>query len=843
MNSTMINTVNLYQGLFGQVSLIKVAERIKKLQEAPAIVVGSAGYMGGPILSNIRRRNSKVFPQDRSEELIKDRLHDLQKRDDKAVKSRALHPLQRAKFETNGHTLPPIVFPNEGRIPKLEGTPEEKKAQALRFLEENLDVKIRELYKSSLFVIEAVPEKVEIKQALFEFMAYVLSNEAILATNTSSLSIDEIAKNIPNPERVVGIHYFDPADQNQLAEVIIGSKTSPEVAVTAYYLLQLEGKKPIICFKDSPLATANRIFVGILNHAARLADNGLAPRDLIDEVFLETFYSEQVRIKLKSAKKQFAKVPRLAKFKDEAAIYKQVEEIEKKGKTIELLKQAQGELNQKVLYAEIVENAKVLGEFYETAPSVLEIKALARERLNIINQYLKATHETPELKSRTIEEVTGKKLRPYHIEDKSNDRSKTTKKFIRDHLIGAYVAIAQKILDEGISTTSDIELACTEGFRYNISPFTREVQRSLDLVSDELNQKTSRISHTCIEHTEEELSGVQSYKADDIGYIVIGRNHIQNLRMTSNSLNPSLLQAIYNALLRFKDDPTVNVIFIESKGGKTFGSGADLAYVQEIINDATTLSDFLDLGNKVMDEIENCPKPTVGIADGTWAGGSGELLSACQYRFGTVDASGCMPENALGLFQAWGGVKRFPKLLGIELTVPFFCNSKGTKFAWMTALELCKAGFYDNKIPILRSELVQFKADLIQGKIKGINIRKPNPRQPEYEKQIDDYEIRRKFNLGKIQKPNKYKHKKSPLTWRVRRLTEKLVRTSNHPEKQEEILVGVKPKELINGIKRVQRWYVNPQLWIAQNTLATKTIEAIGYCVVSLAKLRKPFKV
>ena len=864
----MVAAVNLYQDLFGEVSFLNVAQRIKKIQDTSAIVAGSGGFMGGPILSTKRRAGIPVFPQDRNVSLINNRLRDLEKRDDGAVKAHALHGLLRAYCEVNHLTLSPIVFPNGGRVPRLEGTPDEKRVQALKFLEDNLDIKIRELYQGSMFVIEAVPENLKIKQALFEFLAYVLPEDAILATNTSSLSIDEIAENIPHPERVVGIHYFDPADQNQLGEVILGTKTSPEVAVTAYHLLQLEGKKPIICFKDSPLAVANRILVGVLNHAAKLADKGIAPRDLIDEVFLETFYAEQIGVKFEKAQKQFDKAPKLAKFADEAATYKEVEQIEKQAekllakgkfeereklleKKIALLKEAQAELNQKVLYAGITENAARLGTFFETAPSVLRVKELAQERFDIISQYLKAVEENPFLKVKTVEEVTGKKLTPYEIKDISNNRSKQTRKVVKDHLIGAYIGICQKIYEEGIATPSDIALACTEGFQWNydwntwaekivLESGVDEVNRLLTVVSN-FHTKTG-ISHYYDPPTPEECSGVHTYVQDGILHIVFGKNHVQSLQMTSNSLDPVALKVYYEALLKFKDDPTVHAVFLESKGGKAFGSGANLAYVEKIIDDEKALADFLALGNALIEEIEKYPKQIIAFPDGTSTGGTGEKLAAVKKKnkvYGTVDASIAEPENAVGLFQAWRGVKNFPEILGEELSVPLLCNSQGRKFAWMTADEAYRAGLYSAK-PILRSEMVQFKADLISGKIDGVDLRQlPQPSEPQFDKQVEDWDIRKRFNLGRLDRPKKYEHKRSPLAHGVRRLTEKLIRSAHDPAEFQKVVDSVKPEDLVKSLKRVQKWYIHPQLWMAQNKVAARTVEIVQSVAIKAGKLKK----
>jgi enoyl-CoA hydratase/3-hydroxyacyl-CoA dehydrogenase len=108
------------------------------------------------------------------------------------------------------------------------------------------------------FVIEAVPERMEIKQAVFAELDAVTPGHAILASNTSSLSITEIGDATLRPEKVVGFHYFYPASIMPLIEVIAGEDTSPETVQAAYNFAQAVKKNPITC-ADVPGFVVNRI--------------------------------------------------------------------------------------------------------------------------------------------------------------------------------------------------------------------------------------------------------------------------------------------------------------------------------------------------------------------------------------------------------------------------------------------------------------------------------------------------------------------------------------------------------------------------------------------------------
>jgi 3-hydroxybutyryl-CoA dehydrogenase len=119
-------------------------------------------------------------------------------------------------------------------------------------------------------VIEAIIENINIKETLYKNLAAINSNETILASNTSSLSITAIQKNIAHPERVCGMHFFNPAHVMKLVEVVAGDFTS-EVTMQTIYTLCLQLKKqPVIC-KDAPGFIVNRVARHYYLEAMKLA--------------------------------------------------------------------------------------------------------------------------------------------------------------------------------------------------------------------------------------------------------------------------------------------------------------------------------------------------------------------------------------------------------------------------------------------------------------------------------------------------------------------------------------------------------------------------------------------
>lgn len=131
------------------------------------------------------------------------------------------------------------------------------------------------------FVIEAIPERLEIKREMFARLDAVVGPEAILATNTSSLSVTEIGVATERPHRVVGMHFFNPAPVQDFVEVVRTVVTEPEVVDDVIALARRLGKSPVRC-GDKAGFIANALLFGYLNHAAALFESRYASREDID---------------------------------------------------------------------------------------------------------------------------------------------------------------------------------------------------------------------------------------------------------------------------------------------------------------------------------------------------------------------------------------------------------------------------------------------------------------------------------------------------------------------------------------------------------------------------------
>ena len=134
---------------------------------------------------------------------------------------------------------------------------------------------------SADIIIEAATEREEIKRQIFAAASEVLGHQAILPSNTSSISITRLAQSVKDPSRFVGVHFFNPVPLMGLVEVIRGLATSDQTAAMASDFAKAVGKSPVMA-KDSPCFVVNRILLPMLNEAFFALGEGTASMEDID---------------------------------------------------------------------------------------------------------------------------------------------------------------------------------------------------------------------------------------------------------------------------------------------------------------------------------------------------------------------------------------------------------------------------------------------------------------------------------------------------------------------------------------------------------------------------------
>ena len=132
-----------------------------------------------------------------------------------------------------------------------------------------------------VLVIEAVPEDIALKQQLFSHLEQIYPPEAVLASNTSSLSISRIASAMASPWRMLGMHFFNPPPVMELVEIVVGDSTGPETVEGCLGWAQRLGKTPIVV-RDSPGFASSRLGIALGLEAIRMVEQGVASAADID---------------------------------------------------------------------------------------------------------------------------------------------------------------------------------------------------------------------------------------------------------------------------------------------------------------------------------------------------------------------------------------------------------------------------------------------------------------------------------------------------------------------------------------------------------------------------------
>ncbi|MGB7201414.1 MAG: 3-hydroxybutyryl-CoA dehydrogenase [Pyrinomonadaceae bacterium] len=166
------------------------------------------------------------------------------------------------------------------RFVKKETMTEGQKAEVLGRIKTTTDL---EGLKDCSLIVEAAPENFEVKRQIFEKLDAICKHESILSSNTSSISITKIAAVTKRPDKVIGMHFFNPVPLMKLVEVIRGIATSDETYGKVKVISEQLRKVPVEC-NDYPGFVSNRVLMPMINEAIFALHEGVATRESIDEI-------------------------------------------------------------------------------------------------------------------------------------------------------------------------------------------------------------------------------------------------------------------------------------------------------------------------------------------------------------------------------------------------------------------------------------------------------------------------------------------------------------------------------------------------------------------------------
>ncbi|PSP85484.1 3-hydroxyacyl-CoA dehydrogenase [Halobacteriales archaeon QS_6_64_34] len=460
-------------------------------------------------------------------------------------------------------------------------------------------------------VIEAVPEKMEIKKDVYTDVEQYAPDEAIFATNTSSLSITELSEVTERPEQFCGMHFFNPPVRMQLVEVITGAHTSDETLDTIEDLAEEFGKSPVRVRKDSPGFIVNRILVPLMNEACWLVHDDVAT---------------------------IAEVDSTTKF-----------DIGLPMGALELSDQVGNDVGLHVL--EYMH--EILGEAYDPCPLLeakVEDEKLGKKTGEGFYDYENGGADIP--RDQSSEAVKNRLFAVMANETGTlveNDVAPAADIDEAVMLGGGFPEGPAKLADKaGLETLVETLAEVydqTGAERYELSDGLANAAAEGGFYGGD---DEGEIMYDTI--NVDRLGG-------NVGHIELDRPH----RM--NTVSTEMLDELADAIDRLDEDDDARAILLTGAGDRAFSAGAD---VQSAATNATTLDgvELSKTGQETFGKLEDSPMPVVAGIDGYTLGGGMELATAADMRVASESSQFGQPEHNLGLLPGWGGTQRLANIVG-----------------------------------------------------------------------------------------------------------------------------------------------------------------------------------
>ncbi|MDM7275702.1 MAG: 3-hydroxyacyl-CoA dehydrogenase/enoyl-CoA hydratase family protein [Thermoprotei archaeon] len=610
-----------------------------KLEDIKTITVVGAGTMGHGIAELAAMAGYRVYLADINMDILRNALDRIRW----SLGKLSERGLLRESIESVMSRITPVVNVT------VEGAFSEDLARAL---------------SESQVMIEAVPEKLDLKQSLFAFASRHAAENAVLATNTSSLPITEIAGATGKPERVVGMHFFNPPVLMPLVEVIRGEATSDETVKLAVELARKMGKTPIVVNKDVPGFIVNRLLGRLMNVACFLVDKGVAT---VEEIDSTVFYTLGLPMGIFE----------LADYSGIDVFYLVTTAMTERG--------------------------------FQVAPCTLFEEKFKSGKYGVKSG--EGFYKYPE---------AGKFAKPSHKRELAGKVDPVM-------LLAVPLNEAAYLLRAGIASREDIDLAVKLGLGWPKGIFELADEFGLDKLVSTLEKLKTEYGLAIAEPdpllrsmvAEGKLgrkSGEGFYKYVAVEEIVretiIVRKEkpiawiVLNRPERLNAINPKMIEELDSALEDLEADPEVRVVIIKGSG-RAFSAGADVT----AFTGATPI-DIARFSRKFQQltlKMQYLAKPVIAAIHGYALGGGSEIALSADIRIASEDAIIGQPEINLGFIPGAGGTQRLVRLVGpakakeIIMTGDFIPATEAYKMGIVN--RVVKAGTLDEEARSLAMKL------------------------------------------------------------------------------------------------------------------------------------------
>lgn len=445
--------------------------------------------------------------------------------------------------------------------------------------------------KDADFVIEAVVERTEVKKEVFKTLDENCSSEVILSTNTSTIPISDIASATRRPEKVVGLHFFNPPVLIKFVEIVKGEKTSEETLKKTVEFAKSIGMDYIVVEKDVPGFVVNRINVRVFGEALRL---------------LEEYRAEEIDATVRYRIGMPMGIFEVADFSGVDVLYNVINELKKRGMDLEVPEVLKKMVEEKRLGMKTGKGFYEYEGFYSRA----KISPRFAYKLNPLKLLATGINEAAWL------------LRNGVASRESIDKAM---------VFG--MAYPKGLLEMADDFGIDNVVKALEG--RNIDPLLSSM-----LSEGKLGKKTGEGFYRW-KYEKKEFGPVIYEKREN--YAMITMNRPEKL----NALNEEMWKGLNEAFIQAEKDPDVRAVVITGRG-RAFCAGDDIAVMGSWKSFLDGKDFFVNVAMPLLNTIANYKKPIISLVNGIAFGGGLELNLAFDIVIASEDATFSVPEGLIG---------------------------------------------------------------------------------------------------------------------------------------------------------------------------------------------------